>query len=160
MLSFCATSLIHYKCLAWRFHMIAIKPLSFAYTRNNPLFKELNLAVDKGGICGLLGKNGSGKTTLLKILVGLIFPNKGCCQVLGQIPLQRCPSFLNDIYFLPEDLYVPALTAEEYRRFYSPFYSRFDHQLWQNCLNEFDLPHSKSLLHFSHGQKKKFLIAF
>lgn len=140
--------------------MIAIKDLCFGYSKNNKLFQNMNLEIKKNGICGLLGKNGSGKTTLLKIIAGLIFPREGNCQVAGQVPQQRHPSFLGELYFLPEDIFVPPLTITDYVKYYAPFYPGFNHTLLNGHVQEFDLPCNKRLTEFSHGQKKKFLLAF
>ncbi len=140
--------------------MIEIKNLFFGYTEYNALFKDLTLSLEKGKICGLLGKNGAGKTTLLKIIAGLIFRGKGICEVMGHSPEKRLPSFLSEIFFLPEDLFVPESTADQYVKYYSSFYPKFDLTLFRECMTEFHLPHDKLLTEFSHGQKKKFLIAF
>lgn len=140
--------------------MIELYNVTFGYSKQNNIFNKLNLNIEKSGICGLLGKNGSGKTTLLKIIAGLIFTNEGNTRVLEHKPKNRSPSFLKEIYFLPEDFYTPALTVEQYENFYAPFYSNFDHALFNNALTEFDLPLHKLLTQFSYGQKKKFLIAF
>ena len=140
--------------------MIAMKHLSFGYKKNKNLFTNLSLEIAQGGICGLLGKNGSGKTTLLKIMAGLIFPREGSCEIVAHIPKRRHPYFLSNIYFLPEDLFVPALTVDKYVKYYSPFYPKFSHSLFQTCLHEFALPRNQLLTQLSHGQKKKFLISF
>ena len=140
--------------------MITLKQLSFHYENYKNLFENMELNIPNGGICGLLGKNGSGKTTLLKIISGLVFPTGGSCRVLEHNPSARQPGFLQDIYYLPEDLYVPALSVETYLNFYASFYPRFDQAMLQNYLKEFELPQDKLLSTFSHGQKKKFLIAF
>jgi ABC-2 type transport system ATP-binding protein len=55
----------------------------------------------------MLGANGAGKSTLLKLLAGLSFPQQGTCEVLGQSPGERLPSFLADIFLLPEEIFVP-----------------------------------------------------
>ena len=46
--------------------------------------KNVNLAVPKGCIYGFLGPNGAGKTTTMKLLLGLIQPDGGTVEVLGQ----------------------------------------------------------------------------
>lgn len=140
--------------------MLEIKGLSFGYGQQQQLFANLDLALPAGGICGLLGKNGAGKTTLLKIIAGLVFPDSGSCQVQGLVPQQRRPSFLANIFIIPEDLYLPALTLHEYLKCYASFYPRFEQQAFDRYLEIFDIPRNKILTTLSHGQKKKFLIAF
>ncbi|MCD6047815.1 MAG: transporter related [Gammaproteobacteria bacterium] len=140
--------------------MIYLDELNFGYKKHNDLFHHLKLMLNAGSICGLLGENGSGKTTLLKILAGLIFPSSGNCQVMGQTPSKRLPQFLQELYFLPEDIYVPAITAEQYVNFYATFYPRFNHELLKQCLAEFEIPSQQLLTELSHGQKKKFLMSF
>jgi ABC-2 type transport system ATP-binding protein len=140
--------------------MLEINKLTFGYKHSERLFNNLNLSLKAGGVCGLLGKNGSGKTTLLKIIAGLIFPTTGTCQILGYAPKERHPDFLKDIYFLPEDLSLPAVTIDTYLKLYAGFYAKFDHRSFNQSLKEFDIAHNKLLTQFSYGQKKKFLIAF
>ncbi|MBY0544723.1 MAG: ABC transporter ATP-binding protein [Gammaproteobacteria bacterium] len=140
--------------------MLKINQLNFGYKNQEKLFSNLDLLVESGGICGLLGKNGAGKTTLLKIISGLIFPQQGDCSVLNYVPKQRKPQFLEEIYFLPEDIYLPALTVVEYINCYAKFYPKFDYLLLDKYINEFGLEKNKLLTTLSHGQKKKFLLAF
>lgn len=46
--------------------------------------KDVNLAVPQGCIYGFLGPNGAGKTTTMKLLLGLIQPDGGTVEILGQ----------------------------------------------------------------------------
>lgn len=139
--------------------MLKLEHLSFSYVYK-PLFSDLNLNVEQGGVCGLLGKNGSGKTTLLKLIAGLAFADQGQSQVMGYDPSQRSPAFLENIYFLPEEMYLPRLTAMQYIQCYAIFYPAFDHDFFKQALQEFDLPCDKLLTNLSYGQKKKFLLSF
>lgn len=140
--------------------MLKMTDLAFEYSKDNRLFTDIQLELKRGSICGLLGKNGAGKTTLLKIISGLLFPKKGSCEVLGQLPRKREAHFLSNLYFLTEDLFVPQVTINEYIQLYAPFYPAFDYALLENYLTEFSLPKNKLLPSFSHGQKKKFLLSF
>ena len=139
--------------------MIEIKDLSFSYEREK-LFSQLNLSLYPGNICGLLGKNGAGKTTLLKILAGLLFPQNGETRLMGLQTINRSPSFLQELSFLPEEFSLPSVSPEKYKHLYAPFYPRFSSQLFSQFLSEFDLDPNQNLNKCSYGQKKKFLLAF
>ena len=140
--------------------MINMQNITFGYQKSQTLFTDLSLQIPDGGIYGLLGKNGAGKTSLLKILSGLVFPQSGNCQVFDTAPKQRKPAFLADLYLLPEDLYVPPITAREYCQQYAPFYPKFDSAIYTDATKQFEIQENKLLTEMSHGQKKKFLIAF
>ena len=49
-----------------------------------PALRGLDLAVPRGVVYGFLGPNGAGKTTLMRLLVGLIRPDGGSIEILGQ----------------------------------------------------------------------------
>lgn len=141
--------------------MINIDNLSFRYGKNE-LFKDLRLNVQEGNIYGLLGKNGAGKSTLLKIISGMLYAEQGSCMVKNKSSFKRLPSFLEDLYYLPEEFYLPPLKSSEYEVMYGELYPRFDQAQFHEYLKEFDLdPDSdKRLSKFSLGQKKKYLLAF
>lgn len=46
--------------------------------------RNLSLDVRRGEVVGLLGANGAGKSTSVKILLGLVFPNRGRAEILGR----------------------------------------------------------------------------
>ncbi|MGL5681957.1 MAG: ATP-binding cassette domain-containing protein [Marinifilaceae bacterium] len=140
--------------------MMHIEDLSFAYTRHNELFFGLNLDIKSGHIYGLLGKNGAGKSTLLKLMCGLLFPQQGKVTMNGVPTMDRRPDIMREIYFVPEELYLPPLTLKGYVDCFSPFYPRFDHELFNRIITEFAVEGNKRLDRFSYGQKKKFFIAF
>jgi ABC-2 type transport system ATP-binding protein len=140
--------------------MIKIMNLKFGYRNKEKLFKGLNLELKPGNIYGLLGKNGAGKTTLLKIISGLLFPQSGICEVFSFPSKKRLPQVLEEIYFIPEEFYIPDLTIKEYLSLYSEFYPRFNCQQFTKFVNDFEIHINEKLSSFSYGQKKKFLLAF
>ncbi len=48
------------------------------------VLKNINFSLDKGEVCGLVGKNGAGKSTLLKIIQGLYRANSGEVRLFGE----------------------------------------------------------------------------
>lgn len=140
--------------------MIELTDLSFNYRKKQSLFQRLNLKIPEGYIYGLLGKNGAGKTTLLKLIAGVLFPKTGTAKSSGYNPKDRHPDYLADLYFIPEDLYVPNIKMAAYLQLYAPFYPKFDEAQFQKYLSEFEIPQNESLTSMSYGQKKKFLLSF
>ncbi|NNG00234.1 MAG: ABC transporter ATP-binding protein [Desulfobacteraceae bacterium] len=139
--------------------MITIENLNFGYTQK-ALFSRLDLTLEAGNICGLLGKNGAGKTTLLKIMAGLLFPQNGRAEVMGYVPGNRRPEFLREVILLPEEFHLPSVTASDYVSLHSPFYPLFSRELYLQHMADFELDTDQSLDAYSYGQKKKYLLAF
>lgn len=138
--------------------MIHAEHLEFSYRRNRKIFSGLNLTLAQGHVYGLLGKNGAGKSTLLKLLCGLLFPEKGNLAVMGYIPRQRKPSFLSDLFFIPEEIYLPEMKMPDYGKLIAPFYPRFDAGQLKAYLEEFEVSEEEKLNRMSYGQRKKALI--
>jgi ABC-type polysaccharide/polyol phosphate transport system ATPase subunit len=47
--------------------------------------RHVNFTVHEGEVLGVIGKNGAGKTTLLRLLVGVLYPDRGRVSVQGRI---------------------------------------------------------------------------
>lgn len=140
--------------------MIQIENLSFGYGQKRPVFDQLNLTLPSGNIYGLLGENGAGKSTLMKIMAGLLFPKSGNVDIEGFRPKDRYPQFLQEVYMVTEEFFLPEMDVNTFVDLYSPFYPRFNHPQLSENLNEFQLPRDQKLSAMSYGQKKKFLLSF
>jgi ABC-2 type transport system ATP-binding protein len=140
--------------------MIEINNLLFGYNKRKLLYKGLNLKLEDGCIYGLLGKNGAGKSTLLKLITGMLFPLEGEIKVSGFIPKKRQPSFLESLYFIPEEVDVPPVSLSKYIRLFSPFYPNFNKENLLAYLDDLEVSQTGKLSDLSFGQQKKFIIAF
>lgn len=140
--------------------MIHLDRVTFGYSKKKKLFEDLSLRLESGHIYGLLGKNGAGKSSLLRNMVGLLFPLDGKINVSGFEPQKRQPAFLQDVFFIPEEIYLPSVTIQKYLDMVAPFYPKFDDNQFQKYISEFDIPVGNKLTGMSYGQKKKVLIAF
>ena len=50
-------------------HNINFNNINFYYSENKPIFKNLNLNINKNTLVGIVGQTGSGKTTIIKLLL-------------------------------------------------------------------------------------------
>lgn len=138
--------------------MITINNLDFSY-KNVAVFKNISLEFKDGNVYGLLGENGVGKTTLLKIISGLQFPNNGTCTVDDFIPSERNPYFLQNIFYLPEEVITEDTTPEKFINKLGVFYPRYDHSYFLNLMKELEVDANNKFNAMSYGQKKKSLLA-
>ena len=140
--------------------MIETKNLTFKHKRQKSLFNNLTYQQTGGSITGLLGKNGAGKSTLLKLFAGLLHPKEGAILINDYTPTDRNPDFLSDIFLVSDEPFLPSLTINSYLKIYAPLYKNFDTEKMSNILVEFELLGTQKLDSISHGQQKKFVIAF
>jgi branched-chain amino acid transport system ATP-binding protein len=79
------------------------------------IIRDASLRLERGEICGLIGRNGAGKTTLMRALMGAL-PASGTAELAGT-DLLRLPPHRRVAYgigYMPEDRrLVPQLTVEE-----------------------------------------------
>lgn len=139
--------------------MISLQQVHFSY-RSKPVFTGLSLDLQPGHIYGLLGKNGTGKSTLLRLIGGLLFPKKGSLNVLGFDPSRRQPAFLQQVFLVPEEFYLPNVRIDQFLKANADFYPQFSEEQFRQHLRDFDIPDEQHLQEMSYGQKKKLLISF
>jgi len=140
--------------------MIELKNMNFAYSKKKKIFEDLSLTIEGGHIYGLLGKNGAGKTTLLKLMTGLRFPQGGSSTVFDIDAKKRSVKMLEEIYFLPEEIWLPDVRVDGYLKMYANSYPKFDHELFKRCLTEFEINPEDKMKKMSFGQRKKVAISF
>jgi len=140
--------------------MVQINQLNFAYNRDKRVLSNIDLKLQPGHIYGLLGKNGSGKSTLLKCIAGLVFPSSGFCLLEGHDTSQRSVDVLQELYFIPEDIYVPALSPEQFVKNTASFYPQFNREQFYHFLQVFEVDRNRLMNKLSYGQQKKAVIAF
>lgn len=141
--------------------MIDLTNLTFCYGRKPPVLQDLSLHLEPGRIYGLLGSNGAGKSSLMRLMAGLLFPTNGQIRVNNHEPRQRKPAFLEDVFFLPEEIDTPSITLSRYVATMGAFYPRFNDDQFRQYLRAFQLPATiDKLADLSLGQRKKVLISF
>ena len=104
---------------------------------------QLELAIPKGTIHGLIGSNGAGKTTTLKILSGLLPATSGTVRINDLYLGQSNQKYKEFIGYVPETpVLYGALTVRETLEFVASLYYRdydFAEKQVQNNIDLFNL---------------------
>jgi ABC-2 type transport system ATP-binding protein len=90
--------------------------------RQHVAVDDLSLEVPRGSIYGFIGPNGSGKTTTLRMIMRILYPDRGVLHVLDE-PLhggENGRSILDRVAYLPEErgLYK-QMKVRDVLRFYA-----------------------------------------
>ena len=141
--------------------MIEVNNISFRYpgTKHN-VFSNFSMSLEANNIYGLLGKNGTGKSTLLYLISGLLRPANGEVKVDGRLVTDRQPDMLKEMFIVPEEFNLPAVSLDTYVKMNKPFYPNFSQEVLESCLKDFELPQTLKLNELSMGQKKKVYMSF
>lgn len=123
--------------------------------------KNINLALPRGTILGLVGENGAGKTTTIKLIMNAISCDSGSIRVLGTE--NTSPAFhtvKEDVGVVLDEAYFPeVLTAKQVGIIMRHTYQQWQGETYQRYLKTLDLPENRSFKDFSRGMKMKLAIA-
>jgi len=64
--------------------IVEIEGVWFGYDAARPVLRDINLAIPRGAVVGIMGQSGCGKTTLLRIIMAAHLPTRGSARVLGR----------------------------------------------------------------------------
>ncbi|MGB8494693.1 MAG: ABC transporter ATP-binding protein [Candidatus Acidiferrum sp.] len=128
-------------------HLSKEYPYGFLNLKKKTSLEDLSMRVDTGEVFGFLGPNGAGKSTTIKLLLRLIFPDRGTARILGKsiddVSMHR------ETGYLPEQPYFyDYLTAAELLDYFARFHglTATDRQMRvQNMLKKVGLETAKKI---------------
>lgn len=124
--------------------------------RRKTVLKDLNFSVPKGIVYGLLGRNGAGKTTTIRILLGLLFPDRGQTQVLGFNSQKDGEKIRQKIGYVAEGQQLYQwMTIKEILWFNSRFYKNWDSEYAASLIKRFELDPKEKIKNLSRGMLSK-----
>jgi ABC-2 type transport system ATP-binding protein len=121
---------------------------------------SLSLRVPHGTVYGLLGRNGAGKSTLIKMLTGMVRPDSGRAELLGEDAEQLSNATRARTAYLAEGHPMYGwMTIGEAVRFTRSFYPRWNDTLVDQILDHFELSRRQKYRRLSRGQQAQVSLA-
>lgn len=144
-------------------NLIDIRNISKRY--EDFCLQDISFSVPAGSVVGFVGSNGAGKTTTIKAILGLISPDAGAIEVLGQrmdgrasseqaVAVKQRLGVVFDTCSFPEEM-----TVEAVGRLMSYCYSAWDAASFELHLDRFELPRNKIVKDLSRGMGMKLSLA-
>jgi ABC-2 type transport system ATP-binding protein len=130
------------------------------YYGGRPAVADLNLRVPEGCVYGLLGRNGAGKSTTLKMLAGMVHPDYGHFELLGEDGSALSPETRGRIAYLAEGhpLYN-WMTVGQAVAFTRAFYPAARGPFVEQVLDHFRLSARARISRLSRGQRAQVSLA-
>jgi len=124
------------------------------YYGRRKVVDNLDLRVAPGTVYGLLGRNGAGKSTTLKMLTGMVRPDRGRIELLGEDVTTLSPQTRARIAYLAEGhpLYT-WMTVGQAVAFTTSFYPNANRELAYQILDHFALSPRAKIGQLSKGQR-------
>jgi ABC-2 type transport system ATP-binding protein len=120
----------------------------------------LDLSVRAGEIYGFLGINGAGKTTTIRMLMGIIKPEQGTIELLGERTRRTTVRQKQSIgYVSQEQTFYPWMTCAELGRFVGGFYPSWEREEFDRLLRVLELPPERKASQLSGGMRVKLALA-
>jgi ABC-2 type transport system ATP-binding protein len=138
---------------------LALRGLHHSYGSVHAI-QGLDLTVHRGEVYGFLGRNGAGKTTTIRALMGILRPDSGIIEMLGNRVTRVRPDHKRNIgYVAQEQHFYPWMTCREIGRFVGGFYPSWDAIEFERLLDVFELPARRRISALSHGMRVKLALA-
>jgi ABC-2 type transport system ATP-binding protein len=121
---------------------------------------HLDLQVPTGSVFALLGDNGAGKTTAIRMLMGLLPPDTGRAEILGQDCWRYAVALRQRVGYVPErPRYYDWMTVNQLGWFVSGFYKAGFLTRFLELADRFRLDPEKKLSQLTKGGYAKIGLA-
>ena len=117
---------------------------------------DCSLYVEAGCVTGLIGLNGAGKSTVFKLILNLVYPDRGSVEVIGRPAGELGIREKEEIgVVLADSGFSAYLTIHDLVPVLAGMYRQFEQEKFVEKCRQFDLPMDRRIKEFSTGMKRK-----
>ncbi|MFF0945939.1 ABC transporter ATP-binding protein [Kocuria sp. CPCC 205300] len=131
--------------------VIEVRNLTKRY-KDKLALDDVSFDVQENTIYGLLGRNGAGKTTAMSILTAQNLPTSGQVRVFGADPYENARVLSRMCFVRESQKYPDDATARHAFTSARLFFPRWDQELADELIDEFQLPLKRTIKKLSRGQ--------
>lgn len=131
--------------------VIEVRNLTKRY-KDKLALDDVSFDVQENTIYGLLGRNGAGKTTAMSILTAQNLPTSGQVRVFGADPYENARVLSRMCFVRESQKYPDDATARHAFTSARLFFPRWDQELADELIDEFQLPLKTTIKKLSRGQ--------
>ena len=124
------------------------------YFEKRPVVNQIDFKLPRGTVTGLIGLNGAGKTTTLRMLMGLLSPTRGRCEVLGVDSCEWTPQHRCRIGYTVEGHFLYSwMKVRDSETLQRKTFERWNGILFQQTIARFGISPDQVCGRLSRGQR-------
>ncbi len=124
------------------------------YFGRRAVVRDLDFAVPRGSVLGLLGLNGAGKTTTIRMLLGFLEPTRGSCEILGHDSRSLTPAIRCRIGHTVEGHFLyPWMRVRDCEQFARQTHLTWDGAMFESSVRRFGIDTGAKVAWLSRGQR-------
>lgn len=140
--------------------ILELENISKTFPKSNFTLNDLTFSLPYGSILGFVGENGAGKTTTIGCILNTLRKDSGTVKLFGREMEDNDTALREKIGVVYDGDNFPGFwTAKQLSQVMGGFYSQWDQALFQKYLQDFHLPDTQKIKHFSRGMSMKLAIA-
>lgn len=121
---------------------------------------NIDLQVKQGFVTGFIGANGGGKSTTIKMMMNLLKPDAGEVKLFGLDYKTHEKAIKDRIGFVYDgNVFFEGLNLKDIKRIVKPAYKNWDDTVFNQYIDQFELPLNKAIKTFSKGMQMKASLA-
>ena len=141
-------------------NILELQQISKTFPKSNFTLDKLSFSLPYGAIMGFVGENGAGKTTTIGCILNTVKKDNGTIKIFGKEMSDEDTDIREKIGVVYDGDNFPGFwTAMQLSQVMGSLYKQWDNVLFNQYLDDFNLPAKQKIKEYSRGMSMKLAIA-